>query len=274
MRTLLTARSGQSGGLTPAGSGGRRPLSMRAGFTLIELLVVVAIIALLIAILLPSLAQARRQAKATLCGTNLRQMSIALGGYISESGYYPGHHTVNPHWIVWPPRLRRYTQNSVDVFWCPASKPIFQWVVEYDSREPRASYGYRDEEVRLTPSTGFSYGYNDWGVREFTDPHLGLGGHVDDANCSWCGELAEQKVKSPQDMIAIADSNADFVWDTAIDPADRVDAEWPSRRHYGNTEVLFRDGHVERIDRDKLVESTDGARKMWNNDNLPHPEWW
>ncbi len=62
----------------------------RKGFTLIELLVVVAIIALLVSILLPALNGARRQAKAAVCLTHLRNQGTASAFYQQEnSGWIP-----------------------------------------------------------------------------------------------------------------------------------------------------------------------------------------
>ncbi len=60
-------------------------MSKRRGFTLIEVLVVVAIIALLISILIPSLSEARRVSKKTVCLHNLHDIGIAAHAYLTTN---------------------------------------------------------------------------------------------------------------------------------------------------------------------------------------------
>ncbi len=62
----------------------QRSKRTRSGFTLIELLVVIAIIAILAAILFPVFAQAREQARKTVCLSNLKQLSLGTLMYVQD----------------------------------------------------------------------------------------------------------------------------------------------------------------------------------------------
>lgn len=58
-------------------------------FTLIELMVVITIIVIIASLLLPSLKQANKTAKGTLCIGNFRQIGLALIDYMDNYSYHP-----------------------------------------------------------------------------------------------------------------------------------------------------------------------------------------
>lgn len=64
--------------------------SFRNGaFTLVEMLVVIAIMLILAAILVPALGRAKEFGRAARCGSNLRQLQVAVLNFAGDDGHMP-----------------------------------------------------------------------------------------------------------------------------------------------------------------------------------------
>jgi len=117
-------------------------MSRKRGFTLVELLVVIAIIALLMSILLPAMSRVRKQAKAVMCQSNLKQMGTCFTMYTGDNdGYF------HAGWYNTPPATTREEQ------WMEALRPYHQ---EPDLRLcPMATK--RASEMGLDPGAGNTF---------------------------------------------------------------------------------------------------------------------
>src|SRR4051812_24495988 len=210
-------------------------MSRRRAFTLVELLVVVAILAILVALLLPALSRARQQALSVKCAANLRVMGHALTLYTGTYGYYPGCQAYrltgfgwgSPGYAIWPTRLRALLGNNQDVFHCPSRGDEFRWENAAAGGTPAGAlylqFGYEPGEPLLDAgTTRFSYGYNFYGTgnETYDDYGRGRGGSIVPdrplPSAYQNREVRARRVRSPSDMIAIADGEANGVFDFAI----------------------------------------------------------
>ncbi len=249
--------------------------------TLVELLAVIAIIALLIAILIPSLQSSRRQVKAVLCSSNIKQLLFGLFSYETENetfpygfnnttgqpppGGYPGnsaHDRMGWWWFNYIEGFYSKSKSKKTVLWCP-SRQIRSRELDYVLH---GNYGVNQSVCKSSS-----------GVESHSE-FIGM-------------PLRSSDISRPAETLLIVDSGYSMItwWhaadtppvalgntiieDTAYIPGLKINtgrALWPGQerdaingRHPNKSvNVGFADGHISRTKADDLlVEKTDDGYK-------------
>lgn len=260
-------------------------------FTLVELLVVIAVVAILASLLLPTLSKAKASAHASVCKSNLRQYSFAARLYLDD---HPDEGFVGNS-LPWIVALEAYTgttfrripngisgnQGTNGVRSCPAFLRLGS----------RKSY----------PSQVGSYSWNQISITEIERLQIRVAPGISPINV-----FQDRGVVSPSQLISLGDSLIQIIplpgalpIESVIDGAnlnpmsEPAMALWPElglmppkpvvdgakwlqlsrRRHGGQFNIVFCDGHVEARKARALFDvREDAVLRSWHRDDLPHRE--
>jgi prepilin-type N-terminal cleavage/methylation domain-containing protein/prepilin-type processing-associated H-X9-DG protein len=220
-----------------------RGLGARRGFTLIELLVVIGIIAVLAAILFPVFSRAQESARITMCQSNLRQIGLALKGYLED---YDNHFPVFPT-NKRDPRLGKHNFGEAAYMLLPYAKGKSVFRCPSMPRHPATWNGYTigayskyiqtftwTNEHGQTETIQCDYEF-EMGVAMLDGQSMDfpLGGYSMETLTAWIPGL----------YAMVSDYPCNF--HTSDDPGFHQYNEGVPRRHAGGMCVLFADFHVE-----------------------------
>lgn len=228
----------------------------RSGFTLVELLVVIAVIGLLVGLLLPAVQSSRESARIANCGSNLRQVWLAISRFgDNHRGRWPE----TTHTVEADPITGKY-----DKAWVYTIAPYME-----DVDEIRICPSDQAAELRFL-GKGTSYTLNGWLSSEARPPFDNRRKLAALSKTIVAFELAEQKdqgatrSQKPSDIDPFNDHVHSFSWFstsniTAKKVFQAISAEVAVDRHHGTSHFLYADGHVELITSQQISQWADEA---------------
>jgi prepilin-type N-terminal cleavage/methylation domain-containing protein len=247
-------------------------------FTLIELLVVISIIAVLMAILMPSLQRVRKQARAVVCQSNLKQWGTIWAMYTDDNrGMFPRRAASSGRWID---VLYSYYYKSGEFRTCPMASRIAAPQGATDTLtlggDAETAWGIVAASGGRPVGTWGSYGINGW-VYQCAEP----GGRLYDkpGDAFW----KTPNVKGAARIPLFLDCWFWCGWPDNTDPPptlDGRDGRYPGddkamnrfciNRHQGSINGVYLDYHVEKIWLKALW------RQKWSkrfDTGYPEPDW-
>ena len=242
----------------------------RRAFTLIELLVVIAIVGILAAILLPALARSKAVAKRIHCVGNVRQLALAAHLYVDDNQDRLPSGFDSSYGHAWDRLfLNGYLDRNTNVFQCAGN------------RLPQGVFQNR---------FNFSYGWNLYGLDGRDRPLLKresvvlssvkLGSVVSPSDCVSLGDTAgwafyPGTVSSSGSTVYDFRSSNVTLSPPFLSPVARFGL-LPrysfdlTRRHYGNANMAFLDGHVEHGNLRDWTLPVESVHRRWHWDGKPH----
>ena len=222
------------------------------GFTLVELLVVIAVIALLMAILMPALQRAKRQTKAPVCLSNLRQWGVWYSMYTEDnddkffSTWYRQRYWRRP---MWP-----YYKDCNDVLLCPmAAKCKGEF-------PPSAQIpGSKFSAWALVPRYGLPRLDGSYGLNVYVINRDGLHqGPIADIFSTWRTTLVSGANNIP--VFLDCRFSSVYVWGGAVPPD--YDGGGDSFGNMSSVCIDRHDGHINSLFMDFSVRPV-GLKELW-----------